>query len=117
MEYDGTVHLNRELSFSEAGRLTEFLTGTYTDRLYTRTGLTILADGRRLIWDGDYKIVNMEAVMADLMLLLTEMNIRACGIIDAKENDKKKFQIVILKNMVKVAQDGEIKNIISPMCT
>lgn len=117
MEYDGTVHLSRELSFSEAGRINEFLTKTYENRLYTRTGLTILADGRRIQWNGDDTVTKMEAILADLMLILTDMHLQACGIMEAKEDGQKRFMIVVLKNMVKVAEGGKIKNIISPMCT
>lgn len=98
MHYQGNIHLEKELTYTQAQELSKHL-----------KGLKINPDGRIIQWDGT-DILNLENNIKEIMPTLIKYKMRPIGIIEATTKDGQAYQIIVIKNMVKV-YNGLIKNI------
>lgn len=110
-DYQGVIYLDRELTFTQASKLNELFEMEHIGRPYQRMCLRITHDGKGIRWDGSRDAPKLEMVLADVMLLLDQNNIKAVGILNVSENNKRIYDIVVVKNHVKIF-DGKIKNVL-----
>lgn len=105
MEYHGIIYLDHELSFTQAKKMNDYWENG-------RLGLRITEDGKGIRWDGTRGITNLETTLANSISLLDKMKFNAVGIIRAYEKETKKYDIIIIKNMVKVSDGMAISTIL-----
>ena len=105
MKYKGIIAFQRELSFSQAQQLREFLRDN-------KACLEILPNGKGLQWDNKTITDQLENIIADaLQKFLLPWSLGATGVITVGETkQEKKYDIVVVAKTVWV-YDGKVKRI------
>lgn len=105
--------LNKELTFTQAETLNLFFKASQTKRQYQRACLKIGKNGKSLEWDKDINSSNLEYVMLDIInLYLKSWNIICNGVLRAVDtSNKRSFDIIVIKNLVKIFENNVIKDI------
>lgn len=111
MEYVGNIHLDREPTFSQGQILQQMFEKQYEDKPYTRMGLILSADGRNIHWDGSRCELNIPAALVEVIRRLKEFRIRSIGVMKAVENGHTMFEIIVIKDLVKVRGQNGIRTI------
>lgn len=107
----GRIEFGKELTFTQAQRLTLYL-NLPVNKSYNKINLEISSDGRALQWNKIEDIQLLHLAMLDIVNDFFKPNkIRANGVLVIVGDNKMKYEIVVLKNMVKIYQDGEIRSI------
>lgn len=101
MRYPGKIHFDRELTYSQSYKLTSIL----QDK-----GLMIAVDGKGIHWDGN-DVPEIEQVLTEAMEHMSMHRINCVGILHVMDGEKKKHDIVIIKNKVKLFRNDKIENI------
>jgi hypothetical protein len=99
--YDGTIHLSSELTYSRACMVMT---------IQHEQCLEITKDGRGITWTGK-EVTRLEQALANVMALLGTYNITGVGVIKAYDDGVYAYDIVVLKNFVKVHFEGDLKTI------
>ena len=99
MRYKGNIFLEKELTYTQAQKLTKHL-----------KGLQINQNGKIIQWDGT-DVSNLENSIKEIIPILKEYKMHPVGTIEATTKDDHTYQIIVIKNMVKVLHNGLIKNI------
>lgn len=111
MRYRGRISFNKELTYSQAEHIKLFCTAKQTKRPYDRAHFKVTSDGIGLIWDGDEKAKNLEIALADIInLYISKWGIIAVGILNVTGN-KRMYDIVVLKNKVKIWEHNTITSV------
>jgi hypothetical protein len=105
MKYKGIIGFQRELTFSQAQQLCQFLKEN-------EACLNLLPNGKGLQWDNKTTTPNLETVIADaLQKFFLPWSLGATGVITVGETKKeKKYDIVIFAKTVWV-YDGKVKRV------
>lgn len=112
MRFVGRIELGKELSFTQAEQLRDFFGRQHTGKYY-KACLRISPDGRALQWDGTDDKVRLEFVLADVInKFMKGWGINCTGVITATgTKTDQKYEIVVLKNLVKLIQDKHVFDI------
>ena len=111
MNYQGIIYLDRELTYTQASRLNKLFDIEHEGRQYKRMCLRITEDGKGIRWDGSRDAPKLELALVDVMLMLDKHKIKAMGILHVFKDNRKIYDIIVVKNQVKIF-NGEIKNIL-----
>jgi len=96
MEYQGRIEIGRELSYTQAIRLQQWL-GSH--------GLKLTADGRAIEWNGK-QLSLVESVAELIYKRFRELPCIATGVLSAYEKNQKHHEIVVTNRKVWLHQDG-----------
>jgi hypothetical protein len=96
MKYRGRIELGRELSYTQALQLQQWL---------ENNGLKLTADGRAIESDGK-RISLVESITELVYKRLRDIPCIATGVLSAYDNKKKHHEIVVTNRRVWLHQDG-----------
>jgi hypothetical protein len=108
----GRIELHRELSFTEAQKLQQLFSIEHNFRPYEKMCLEVASDGRAIQWNRDEKIEHIEVMLADALIFLKKWNVKATGVVKILQEQKKKFEVIVIADKVKLYKDGNIQNVI-----
>jgi hypothetical protein len=106
MRVDGILAMSRELSYTQAVALKQFLEKQHTSTSFLSIPLEITSDGRGLQWNNRDFINFPDAILATTALL-KNWKIALTGVLHVV-NKKESYDIILIKEMVKVSHDGKI---------
>ena len=98
MKCTGDIFLDRELTFTQAQKITKCL-----------IGMQIGEDGKTIQWNG-MEILNLEESLSMVMPILKSYKIIAVGIMEVVIQDRS-YRIIVIKNKVKVQENSIITTI------
>lgn len=107
MKYRGQINLDRELTFTQAGKL-------YTYIHVHKFGLSLSSDGRSILALPLQDTAKPEDALACLLAhMIVPLGLRAIGVIavDAETEKEESYEIIVIKNMVKKHKDGQITTV------
>ena len=107
----GRINLDRELSYTQAQKLLQFFSSKPENKPYKSIPLEIISNGRAIQWNKNEDIDFVEIVIADTIQLLKKYKIRAIGILKVTGPKKMCFEIIILRDRVKVYDQGQIRDV------
>lgn len=98
MEYRGRIEIGRELSYTQALQLQQWL---------ENHGLKLTIDGRAIEWNMKQTSL-VESVTELVYTHLREIPCIATGVLSAYENNQKHHEIVVANRKVWLHQDGYV---------
>lgn len=107
MKYRGQISLDKELTFTQAGKL-------YTYLNVHKYPISIGPDGRSIT---AFSLLHADkpenALACTLAHMIVPFGLRAVGVIaiDAEIETEESYEIIVIKNMVKKHKDGQITTV------
>jgi pyruvate dehydrogenase complex dehydrogenase (E1) component len=98
----GRIELDRELSFTQAQTISQ---------ITSRSPLELTRDGRAIQWNKKQEISEMVASMVKVIEQIARWKINANGVITIIGDKKTHYELIVLKNRIKIYQNGEIRTI------
>jgi hypothetical protein len=98
----GRIELDRELSFTQAQTV---------NQLANKCSLELARDGRAIQWNKNQDIADIVAGITRTIEQLLQWKINANGVITVVGDKKTHYELIVLKNRIKIYQNGEIRTI------
>lgn len=106
MKYKGTIAFDRELSYSQAQQLSQLLREQ-------QAALEITPDGRGLRWTKVEPHDMCTTLVEAVKTYFKPWRINVHGVINVVgKKDERTYDIVLLKNRVKIYENGEIRTLL-----
>lgn len=105
--YSGIINFTSELSFSQARQVYSVIE---THCAKEKACLEIVENGRGIRWNGNPHD-KLEFILADVMAFLSKSRIEGVGVIKVYKNGSHLYDIVALRNFIKVFADGHLTTI------
>lgn len=105
IKYNGRIELDRELTYTQAQQLSQFFIACH------QKCLEISNDGRAIQWN-KIQATDLQYIIFDIIeKFIKPWKINASGVIEVICDKKIRYEIIVLKNRVKIHRDGNISDV------